>query len=126
MIIVIILSLTDPAVSLRILQALLRSKDLQVCYTEKMQTEIPGALRPTWLPWVEFLRKRKLETMAAWAIDALGPLAVLAAQVVHAGSPFFQHALSSSQVDSIAHLLEDPMETRAFAAYLREDATCGQ
>lgn len=93
---------------------------------KKILMEQPGALHPTWYTWVEFLRKHKLETMATWALEALGPLAVLSAQVVHAGSPFLRPALSGAQVEAITSLLEDPNEARAFTALLREDTAHGK
>lgn len=88
-----------------------------------MQTETLPGTRSSWPQWAGFLRHRGLESLASWAIEALGPLTVLGAQALHIGSPLLRPALSTAQVESLASLLEDPAETRAFAAFLREEAS---
>jgi hypothetical protein len=92
-----------------------------MCYTHiSMQTESLTGTRSSWSLWADFLRQRKLEDLAAWALDAFGPLTVLGAELLHAGSPLLRPAFSTAQVDSLANLLEDPAEAQAFAAFLRE------
>lgn len=91
-----------------------------------MKTEHQSDVHPTWFPLVELLRKHNLVTAATLVLDALGPLTIAGAQLVHAGSPLFRPALSSSQVDMITSLLEDPNEMRLFTAYLREDVNSGK
>lgn len=59
--------------------------------------------------------------MAAWALEAAGPLTVLGAQLVYIGSPFLRPALTDSQCTALASLLEDRSEAQAFAAFLREE-----
>ena len=86
-----------------------------------MHTEIPASSRLSWPRWAEFLRQRRLESLASWAIDAFGPLMPLGAQVLVAGSPFLRPVVSSRQAALLADLLEDPDEVRAFARYLREE-----
>jgi hypothetical protein len=88
-----------------------------------MQTDTLTGTRSSWYRWAEFLRQRRLEALASWALDALGPLAMLGAQALHAGSPLLRPALSTAQVESLANLLEDPAETHAFAVYLREEVS---
>jgi hypothetical protein len=85
-----------------------------------------ATLHPTWTHWMESLRRRKLDTLVAWALDSLGPLAMLTGEAVQAGLPFLRPSLSSAQIDPIIQLLENPMEMRAFAAYLREESAHGQ
>lgn len=95
-----------------------------LCYTHsRMQTETLNGTRSSWPHWAEFLRRRGLETLASWVLEAFGPLTVLGAQALHAGSPLLRPALSTAQVESLTSLLEDPAETRAFAAYLREEVS---
>ncbi len=55
--------------------------------------------------------------MAAWLLEASGPLAVIGAQVLYMGQPFVR----DRRADALAHLLEDPAEAQAFAAFIRED-----
>jgi hypothetical protein len=54
-------------------------------------------------------------------LEAAGPLTLLGAQVLYAGSPLLRPAFSGSQVGALARLLEDDAEARAFAAFLREE-----
>lgn len=92
-----------------------------LCYTHiKMQTDSLVETRSPWLAWGEFLRRRGLEGLAAWALEAAGPLTVLGAQALYLGGPLLRPVLSKSQIDALAGLLEDPEEILAFTAYLRE------
>jgi hypothetical protein len=93
-----------------------------MCYTHgKMQTDIHAGTRSSWSEWADFLRRHHLETLASWALEALGPLMVISAEMFHAGSPLLRPALSTTKAESLAHLLEDPAEAHAFASYLREE-----
>jgi hypothetical protein len=47
-----------------------------------MPTESNTELRAYWPGWAEFLRRHGLENLAAWALEAAGPLAVLSAQAL--------------------------------------------
>lgn len=86
-----------------------------------MQTDTLPGTRSSWPRWAEFLRQRRLGTFAAWALEALGPVMVVGAQLLHVGSPLLRPAFSPGQIESLADLLEDPSEARAFAAFLREE-----
>jgi hypothetical protein len=77
--------------------------------------------RASWPTWVGFLRHHGLENMAAWALEAAGPLTVLGAQMLYLGSPLLRPAISKGQVDALAGLLEDQGEVLAFTAFLREE-----
>jgi hypothetical protein len=68
-----------------------------------------------WSTWAESLRRLKLDVLAAWFLEAGGPLTVLGAQAVYLGQPF----LGGKKLDSLAHMLEEDEETQAFARYLR-------
>ena len=76
--------------------------------------------RPSWSPLAAALRRYGLDGTVAWLLDALGPLTVLGAQLLHFGEPFLRSSHSSTNLDEIVNLLEDPGESRAFAEYLRE------
>ena len=71
--------------------------------------------RSEWSEWAESLRRLKLDVLAAWLLEAGGPLTVLGAQAVYLGQPF----LGGKTLDSLAHMLEEDEESQAFARYLR-------
>lgn len=91
-----------------------------LCYTRiKMQTDSLPEGRASWPTWAEFLRRRGLESLAAWALESAGPLTVLGAQALYLGGPLLRPAFSNGQIDALAGLLEDHSEALAFAAFLR-------
>ena len=71
--------------------------------------------RAEWSKWAESLRRLKLDGLAAWFLDAAGPLTVLGAQAVYMTQPF----LGGKQLNSLATMLEEDEETHAFVRYLR-------
>jgi hypothetical protein len=91
-----------------------------------MQTENSFALHSSRNNLVEFLREHKLESAAAWVLDMLGPMSVVLAQFVHAGSALLRPTLTAEQVDSLTQILEDPTEMHIFKALLREDISNGK
>jgi hypothetical protein len=94
----------------------------KLCYTDiNMQMESIGATRSAWPAWADFLRRRGLDSLAAFFLEASGPLMVLGAQALYLGSPFLRPALPDDQRDALADLLEDRQEALAFAAFLREE-----
>jgi hypothetical protein len=93
-----------------------------LCYTHiKMQTDSLPEARASWPTWAEFLRRRGLESLVAWALEAAGPLTVLGAQALYLGGPLLRPGLSDGQIDALTSLLEDNSESLAFAAFLREE-----
>jgi hypothetical protein len=88
-----------------------------------MRQDSSSEVRSSWPAWAAFLRRHGLEDMAAWALEAAGPLTLIGAQLVYFGSPLFRPALSDAQCDSIARMLEDRSEVQAFAAFLREEGS---
>jgi len=88
-----------------------------------MQTDASIQMRSAWPAWAEFLRRHSLEDLAAWALEAAGPLNLLGAQLLYFGGPLLRPALPGRQIESFAALLENETEARAFAAFLREDPT---
>ena len=71
--------------------------------------------RAEWSQWAESLRRLKLDGLAAWFLEAAGPLTVLGAQAVYLTQPF----LGGKKLGSLASMLEEDEETQAFARYLR-------
>jgi len=86
-----------------------------------MQSENLPDLHALWPSWASFLRRLRLENLAAWALEAAGPLAALSAQLLYIGEPLLCPAFPQGRVGALARLLEDDDETQAFAAFLRED-----
>ena len=93
-----------------------------LCYTRvKMQTDSLPKARVSWPKWAEFLRRSGLEGLAAWALEAAGPLTVLGAQALYLGSPLLRPVWSNEQIEALGGLLEDHSEAMAFASFLREE-----
>jgi len=85
-----------------------------------MQAESFPEGHPLWSQWALFLHRHGMENLAAWALEAAGPLTALGAQLLYVAGPLLRPALSTGQIDSLASLLENGDESRAFAAFLRE------
>jgi hypothetical protein len=81
-----------------------------------MQTE-----HPYWAKWAFFLQRWGLGNMAAFFLDAGGPVRILAAQAIYIGQPFLQQAVSEGNLEALANMLEDQELAREFAAVLREE-----
>jgi hypothetical protein len=86
-----------------------------------MQMDPIAETHSAWLGWAEFLRQRGLGNLAAFVLEAAGPLTVLGAQALYFSDPLLRPALTDVQRDALANLLEDRDEALAFAAYLREE-----
>jgi hypothetical protein len=74
-------------------------------------------LRGAWRGWGEALRRRHLDGVAALLLEAAKPIALVSAQFLHMGRPFF-----GQTAFQLARLLESDTETLDFIAYL-ESAT---
>jgi len=75
--------------------------------------------RAYWSAWAERLQHWKLTAFAAWLLEAGGPFTLLGSQALYFASPF----LGGERIEALAHALEDGDEVRAFANYLREEAS---
>jgi hypothetical protein len=73
--------------------------------------------REKWHNWSETLRRYKLDGLALWLLEAGAPLNILGAQVLYASQPF----LGGKQVETIAQMLENQDETKAFTHFLRDE-----
>jgi hypothetical protein len=71
--------------------------------------------RADWSTWAETLQRFKLDGLASWFLEAGSPLSTLGAQMLYASQPF----LGGKQINTLAHMLEDEQEARAFVHYLR-------
>jgi hypothetical protein len=74
-----------------------------------------------WEKWALSLHRWGLDRMAAFLLEAGGPITVLAAQVVYLMQPFFRSSFTENQLGAIINLFEDQQAGRNFAAYLREE-----
>jgi hypothetical protein len=74
--------------------------------------------RAYWPVWMETLRRQGLTELAAWALEAAGPLNILGAQALYVGQPFVP-ASTGQGLRALAHLLEQEDETRAFVTLLK-------
>ena len=80
--------------------------------------------RQEWRTWARVLHRWGLENAAASVLEALGPLAVVGAQLVYLTQPIASVFLPDKHLQAFAELLEEPDEIREFSVYLRngEDA----
>lgn len=74
-----------------------------------------------WKTWAAILDRWGLMNLAATFLEALGPLALLSAQVVYLGQPFLNAFLPNNHLTEFANLLENPQATQAFISTLRGD-----
>jgi hypothetical protein len=86
-----------------------------------MQATTHPVTRPDWSTWAAFLREHRLDGLAAWLLEAAGPLTLLVAQFLYVGGPLFRPTFTPLQINGLARLLEDPQQARDFAAFLREE-----
>ena len=73
-----------------------------------------------WQVWTETLHRWGLENLVASILDAMGPLNLLGAQVVYLGQPFLGQLIPQGHWDALADVLENPAQTQALSAYLRQ------
>jgi hypothetical protein len=73
------------------------------------------AQRAHWPAWAERLQYWKLDSFAAWMLEAAGPFTLLSAQALY----FFRPFLPIQHIGSLAAMLEEEDEVRAFVEYLQ-------
>jgi len=76
-----------------------------------------------WERWASFLQRWGLRAPASTVLEAAGPLAALAAQLVYFGQPLLGGVHPGGQMQALAEMLENRSESRSFAAFLREEGT---
>ncbi|HNZ13039.1 MAG TPA: hypothetical protein PKL11_05230 [Anaerolineaceae bacterium] len=86
-----------------------------LCYTPFMQGE-----NPHWMIWAQFLQRWGVKEIAAALLEAGGPLNIFMAQLAYAGGPLFSSQQPSGW-QALAETLENPQQSRAFAAFLRQE-----
>jgi len=80
-----------------------------------MQTD-----RTFWQNWARFLQRWGVDGIAAYLMEAGGPLSILAAQAIYLGQPFLRLSVPEGHLHALANLFEDQEEAHMFAAFLRE------
>jgi hypothetical protein len=73
-----------------------------------------------WQRWAGFLQRWRIDGLAAFLLEAGGPLVLLAAQALYFGQPFFRQTMPDRNIQALVDLLENEEEGQAFAAFLRE------
>ncbi len=70
-----------------------------------------------WIKWADTLSRFRLKGLASWLLEVGEPFTLLGAQLLYFGQPFTEN----QDIRNLASFLEDPEETRAFAAFLRKE-----
>lgn len=76
---------------------------------------------PEWRDWAAILQRWGIRDLAASFLETLGPLSILGAQVLYITQPVLDGLLPRNRIQSLASLLEDSSQVRAFADFLRKD-----
>ena len=74
--------------------------------------------RAYWPIWMDSLHRQGLTSLAAWVLEAAGPLNILGAQALYISQPFLP-ASATQGMRALAHLLEQEDEARDFATLLK-------
>lgn len=77
--------------------------------------------RSSWEAWARNLQRWGVQEIVAALLEAAGPLTLFLAQIVYAGQPFLRGVFPGQRLDALAHIFEDPQESRRFAAFIREE-----
>jgi hypothetical protein len=76
-----------------------------------------------WQTWAEKLNRWGIGDFVAALLEAAGPLTLMGAQVIYFGKPFMGDIIPARHLEALTDLLEDPGQTRAFTAFLREESS---
>lgn len=74
--------------------------------------------RAYWPNWMDSLRRMKLDGIAAWVLEAAGPLNMIIAQLLYIGQPLVPPQ-AGAQLNALAQMLEQGHEATTFAALLK-------
>lgn len=87
-----------------------------LCYTDSMQDP-----HLYWNQWAQKLHSMGVSGLAAAFISGAGAFRLLAAQIVHAGTPFLSSSRVIDQWQALAAMLEDKDSSQEFVSLLREE-----
>ena len=74
-----------------------------------------------WRSWAQTLHRWGLNEIVASILEAGGPLTFLGSQTVYLIQPFVGGVIPKNHLAGVIDLLDNPIHTDAFVAYLRED-----
>jgi hypothetical protein len=74
-----------------------------------------------WRVWADQAYRWGISDWTAALLDAIGPLSLLGAQAIYLAQPLLSPLFPGGHLSALAQLLEEPDQTRAFAALLREE-----
>jgi len=78
--------------------------------------------RNHWNVWARFLHRWGLSEIALTMIEASRPVHGLMAQFIYLSSPTLSTFIAPNRIEGFAAMLEDPDESRSFAAFLQEES----
>jgi len=85
-----------------------------LCYTDSMRDN-----SPYWDNWARILHDLGVTRLAASVLEGFGPLRLIAAQLIHAGSPILANPTNSNQWQALAAMLEDRNKSDQFISFLK-------
>ena len=71
--------------------------------------------------WVQRLRNLGVTELSAALLEAISPITLIFAQVIHVGKPVLTTLIPSARMDDLLNLLEDRQLYRTFIQDLREE-----
>lgn len=74
-----------------------------------------------WDRWAQSLHKLGATDLAASLLEGAGSLRIIAAQFVHASTPFFGRSEASNQWQALAAMLEDRDASQQFISLLKKE-----
>ncbi len=89
-----------------------------LCYTDSMQDD-----SPYWDNWARILHNLGVTRLAASVLEGFGPLRLVAAQLIHAGTPILGNPANSNQWQALADMLEDRKKSDQFISFLKGEDT---
>lgn len=87
-----------------------------LCYTDSMLDQ-----HPYWIQWAQKLHSLGLSGLADAFLTGAGAFRLVAAQIIHAGTPFLSSSRVSDQWQALAAMLEDKDSAQEFVSLLREE-----
>lgn len=73
-----------------------------------------------WDEWKAQLCHLGIKDWVASFLEIAGPFSMIVAQFLVFATPFLYGVVSEKQLEALSRVLEEPVETRAFANYLKE------
>lgn len=74
---------------------------------------------PYWDNWARILHNLGVTRLAASVLEGFGPLRLIAAQFIHAGTPILGNPTNSDQWQALAAMLEDRNKSDNFISFLK-------